>query len=88
MREALESRVGAVAREYNPQEVSNTMWANMTMGMEPGDRALEGLDARAVYMSTDFAPHHIVLTKWASAMIGTVERAGGGLVIKRGRSVC
>ena len=86
--EASESRLLAVASEYNPQEVSNTMWANATMGREPGDRALEGLDARAAVLSTDFVAHHIVLTKWAYAMVGTVEGAGGGLAVKRGRTVC
>ena len=42
----LDARVEAVAREFNPQEVANLVWAYATMRREPGRRVLAQLDAR------------------------------------------
>ena len=52
------------------KEVANTlwaynlMWAYATMGREPGGRLLRALE-------TEVDAHHIVLTEWAHAKIGT-----------------
>ena len=65
------AQLARMARECNPQNVANLMRAHATMGRNPGERVLGALNARAVVSSTGFDAHHIVLTKWAHATIGT-----------------
>jgi len=50
----LEGRVGEVVREYNAQEVANTLWAYATMGREPGGRVMMLLEGQAVLLKAHF----------------------------------
>ena len=67
---ALDARVEAVARECNPQEVSNTMWPYATKERKAGEWVLGALDPKGLVLANDFTAHRIVLAKWAYAIIG------------------
>ena len=66
-----DARVEEVARECDPQDVTNLMVAYATMGRKPGEGVLGALDARAVCLPTHFGADDITLIKWAHATIGT-----------------
>ena len=58
---ALDARVEAVARECNPQEVSNTMWPYATKERKAGEWVLGALDPKGLVLANDFTAHRIVL---------------------------
>ena len=47
----LEGRAEAIAGEFNPQEVANTLWAYATIGRQPGERVMGLLEGRAEAIS-------------------------------------
>jgi hypothetical protein len=52
--ELLEGRVGEVVREYNAQDVANTLWAYATLGREPGGRLGGLLEEKAVCLAARY----------------------------------
>jgi hypothetical protein len=60
----------AVADEFTPQGVANTMWAHAKMGEAPGAALLAALEKRAVAVAGVFNPQDVANTMWAYATLG------------------
>jgi hypothetical protein len=64
----LEARASAVAKNFNPQEVSNTLWAFAKLARTPGAGLLQQLEARASAVAQDFNPQEVSNTLWAFSL--------------------
>jgi hypothetical protein len=54
-----------VAKDFNPQHVSNTLWAFATLARTPGAGLMQQLGARAAAVAKDFNPQDVSNTLWA-----------------------
>jgi hypothetical protein len=61
----LETEAISVAHEFNPQEISNTLWAYAALETHPSEELLRRLDARVMACSSAFSPLSISNTLWA-----------------------
>ncbi len=79
----VEQRAEAIAGEFKPQEVANTLWAYAPMGRNPGERLMRLLEKRAEAISGEFKPQGVLNTLgvcdyWEEAR-GVADVAAGGV---------
>jgi hypothetical protein len=67
----LERRAEAISRQFNSQDIANTLWAYATMRTKPGERMMGQLERRAEAISGEFNSQGIANTLWAFATMGT-----------------
>jgi hypothetical protein len=72
----MQVRATAVAGEFNPQDVSNTVWALATMGVTPDEELLRAMQVRATSLAGLFDPQNVANTVWALATMGVMPEAG------------
>ena len=74
----LEGRAEAVARTFNAQGVSITLWAYATMGRGPGTGLMRELEGRAEAVAGTFNTQEVANTLWAYATTrcGRIRRWG------------
>ena len=76
--EALQRRAMATVVDFNPQEVSNVLWAMAKMGERVDRGLLEALQRRATVSAGEYKPQNVANVLWALATMG--ERADRGLL--------
>ena len=54
---------------FNPQQITNTLWAFATLGRQPKDVLVAGLMTRALEVQGGFNPQNIDNTLWAFATL-------------------
>jgi hypothetical protein len=62
---ALETAAGRVAREMNPQEVANTMWAYAKSEKTPDDKTWAALESAAGWVAREMNPQAVANVMWA-----------------------
>ena len=67
---AMQGRATALAGEFNPQDVANTVWALATMGVTPEAGLLRAMQGRATAVAGEFTPQDVANTLWAHACFG------------------
>jgi hypothetical protein len=72
---ALEKRVVQVASDMKPQEVANTSWAFVTLGLMPGAQARATLEAAVVRVGPGMDPQNAANTAWSFATLGRMPGA-------------
>jgi ABC-type glutathione transport system ATPase component len=69
MLELLEGRVEIISEEFVSHQISNTLWAFVTLKRMPGERMLGLLERQAGAKSGGFKPEDISITLWAFASL-------------------
>ncbi len=68
--DVLEQQAEAVAGTMNAQGVANTLWANATMGREPGAGMMRVLEGRTEAVAGTMKAQEVNSTLWAYATMG------------------
>jgi hypothetical protein len=63
------------ARDFEPQNIANLMWAFATAGVSPGETLVRTMSAEAVSKSKDFKPQEIANLMWALSTSGVSSDA-------------
>ncbi|KAJ1473534.1 hypothetical protein T484DRAFT_1972783 [Baffinella frigidus] len=72
-------RATGMVGDFNPQDISNFMWALATMDVKPDASLLEAMQGRARATAGDFKPQEVTNLMWALATMG-IENPDAGLV--------
>jgi len=67
---ALEAWALVVRDDFNPQDISNMLWAFATLGLQPSKALLAGLTEQAMVVQGDFKAQGIANTLWSFATLG------------------
>ena len=85
MMRLLEERVEAISGEFNSHHVSDTLWAYVTMGRDPGERLMGLLEERMETVSGEFDSEDVSDTIRSYVTIG---RMPGERLMEHAVGVC